>query len=111
MEEQIWRLRRGGEVIGEIRVDSGDFPWLSGRFAARAGYAAVEPLFAEELALLEVIESGEEIDHDAWEAAYARIADEMELVAPDGRPVAGFLLHISGPDAWFRWSDVPSTEG
>ncbi|MEV4460428.1 hypothetical protein [Microbispora sp. NPDC049633] len=51
MVEQVWQLRRGGEILGEIRVDGGDFPWLSGRFVARSGYAAVEPLFVEELAL------------------------------------------------------------
>lgn len=30
----------------------------------------------------------------------------MTLVSPDG-PVAGFLLHIQGDRADFRWSDEP----
>ncbi|MEU6412684.1 hypothetical protein [Microbispora sp. NPDC046933] len=107
MVEQVWQLRGGGEILGEIRVDEGHFPWLSGRFVARSGYAAVEPLFVEELAL---IEADGELDYDAWKAAYARISDQVELIAPDGRPVADFLLHISGQDAWFRWSDVPLEE-
>ncbi|GAB3150965.1 hypothetical protein GCM10027161_50630 [Microbispora hainanensis] len=105
--EQVWQLRRGGEILGEIRVDEGDFPWLSGRFVARSGYAAVEPLFVEELAL---IEADGELDYDAWEAVYARISDQVKLIAPDGWPVTDFLLHISGQDAWFRWSDVPLKE-
>lgn len=32
-------------------------------------------------------------------------------MAPDGRPVPEFLLHIEGADAWLRWSDEPFSEG
>jgi hypothetical protein len=42
-----------------------------------------------------------------WEAAYDRIRQAVRLLAPDGRPVAEFLLHIDGDDAWWRWSDEP----
>ncbi|WP_433498311.1 hypothetical protein ACQP1K_26005 [Sphaerimonospora sp. CA-214678] len=67
----------------------------------------MEPLFVEELSL---IEADGELDYDAWEAVYARVSDQVELIAPDGRPVTDFLPHISGQDAWFRWSDVPLEE-
>ncbi len=103
--ERVWQLRRGDEVLGDIYLNGdGDFPWLSGRFVAYPGYAAVEPLFKQELAL---IEADGNLDYEAWEAVYERISDQLELITPQGLPVADFLLHISGQRAWFRWSDVP----
>ena len=45
-----------------------------------------------------------------WEAAYRRIRDVVRLLAPDGRPVPEFLLHIEGEDVWWRWSDEPFPE-
>jgi hypothetical protein len=105
-----WQLRRDGEVLGEITITDADFPWLSGSFAARAGFAEVVPLFAEELALSEVmLDDDSEATVDAWETAYDRIAKSMTLVAPSG-PVAEFLLHIDADAAWFRWSDEPFGE-
>lgn len=101
---EVWRLCRGGEVLGEITVTDADFPWLSGGFVARAGFGEVASLFAEELALSEVLLSD---DSDAavaaWEVAYDRIAATMTLVAPSG-PMAAFLLHIDSDEAWFRWA-------
>jgi hypothetical protein len=100
---EVWRVCRGDEVVGEITITGADFPWLSGRFAARPAFAAVAPLIADELALLErCLDSDDYVE--AWEAAYQRVADTVRLVAPAG-PVAQFLLHIDGDEAWFRWSD------
>ncbi|WP_406194026.1 hypothetical protein OH807_04250 [Kitasatospora sp. NBC_01560] len=98
-----WRLLRGDEPIGEIHVDDGDFPWLSGGFAPAPGFAAVRPWFEESRALLDAE------DHEAFDRSYDRIADALTLVAPDG-PVAEFLLHIDGGRASFRWSDEPFEE-
>jgi hypothetical protein len=39
-----------GQPVGEIQIDDADFPWLSGRFTAGPGFAAVRDLFARELA-------------------------------------------------------------
>lgn len=104
---EVWQLCRGDEVLGEITVTDADFPWLSGDFAAGAGFAEVESLFADELALSEAIADDDgTADVEAWETAYDRIAETMALVAPSGR-VAEFLLHIDGSEAWFRWSDEP----
>jgi hypothetical protein len=99
-EGDVWQLRRAGEVIGEIVLDEGDFPWLSGRFVPAAGFAEVKQLFDRELALLE------EQDLDEWDVVVREIGEKLQLVAPGG-PVAEFLLHIDGERAWFRWSDVP----
>lgn len=107
---EVWQLRRGDEVLGEITITDADFPWLRGSFVARAGFAEVASLFAEELALSEVIlDDDSKAAIDAWETAYDRIAKTMTLVAPSG-PVAEFLLHVDAGEAWFRWSDEPFSE-
>jgi len=107
---EAWQLRRGDEVLGDITITDADFPWLSGRFVPRPGFAAVAPLFAEELALSQATEDDAgAATIQAWETGYERIAATMTLVAPSG-PVAEFLLHIDGSEAWFRWSDEPFTD-
>jgi hypothetical protein len=104
---EVWHLRRGEEVLGEITITEADFPWLRGSFIARAGFAEVAPLFTEEIALGEVtLDSDRVADIEAWEAAYERITNTMSLAAPSG-PVAEFLLHIEEDEAWFRWSEEP----
>ncbi|GAA2796179.1 hypothetical protein GCM10010505_24310 [Kitasatospora aburaviensis] len=97
-----WRLlrRNGDEPLGEILVDDGDFPWLSGHFVPAPGFAAVKPWFDESRALLDAE------DYEGFDRSYDRIAAALTLVAPDG-PVAEFLLHINGDRASFRWSDEP----
>ncbi|MFC0554544.1 hypothetical protein ACFFHJ_26985 [Planotetraspora thailandica] len=107
MIDETWELRRGGEILGEVRVNDADFPWLSGEFVAHAGFAEVEPLFAAELALMK---EDEEPDWNEWEAAYDRISEQMQLIDPDGKQVADFILHIEGQDAWFRWIDAAVDE-
>lgn len=107
---EVWQLRRGEEVLGEITITDANFPWLSGGFAARAGFALVASLFAEELSLSEmIVDDDSEANIDAWETAYGRIASTMTLVAPAG-PVAEFLMHVDAGEAWFRWSDEPFGE-
>src|SRR5215831_19666011 len=68
-----------------------------------AGFAAVRPLFAEELRALEHVDD----DLGSWQAAYDRIRRAVSLLYPHGRPVPEFLLHVDGEDAWWRWSDEP----
>lgn len=98
----IWRLVLRDEVIGEIEITDSDFPWLSGTFVARSGFAEVKPLFDEELALLECE------DYDAWDDVYCRIRGTgLRLFAGDGNEVVEFLLHIRDGEAWFRYSEEP----
>jgi hypothetical protein len=98
---ETWRLCRGEELLGEIHLQDGDFPWVHGIFRPRPAFAEVKPWFDEEL---ELVESDRNMK--AWDAVYDRITNSLSLVAPDG-PVAEFLLHIRGDEAWFRWSDEP----
>ncbi|MET7769588.1 hypothetical protein [Nocardia sp. NPDC005366] len=100
---ETWRLVRDEELLGEIVIESGDFPWLSGRFLPQPAFDDVKPLFDQELAL---IESGVDNHIGEWERIYARITDALSLLSPRG-PVSEFLLHIQGDEAWFRWDDEP----
>ncbi len=104
---EVWQLVRGKELLGEIIVSGGDFPWLSGTFVPQPAFVDVRPLFDAELACIEAFaDEAREGDVDAWEQAYSRITESMSLVSPRG-PVPEFLLHIEGAQAWFRWSDEP----
>ncbi|MEU3499114.1 hypothetical protein [Kitasatospora cineracea] len=98
--EETWRLLRGTEPVGEIRIDEADFPWLRGEFAPGPGWAEAAPRFAETLRLVREEEWGE------FDRAYAAVERDYALHSPDG-PVAEFLLHIDPPRAWFRFSEEP----
>jgi hypothetical protein len=103
--QQVWQLLRGEEVVAELVVDGGDFPWLNARVQAAPGFEEIRPLFEEELRLLDNIDENVQ----AWEAAYENIRRTVHLRYPEGRQVPEFLLHIRGEDAWWRWSDEPFT--
>jgi len=102
----VWRLVRDGELLAELVVTGGDFPWLNAKVRPAAGFAEVRPLFDDELRRLELIDD----ELEQWEAAYRRIREAVRLLAPDGRAVPEFLLHIEDEDAWWRWSDEPFPE-
>lgn len=103
---RAWRLVRGDELLAELVVTGGDFPWLNAEVRPAAGLAEVRPLFDDELRQLELLDE----DPEPWEAACRRIREAVRLLAPDGRPAPEFLLHIQGGDAWWRWSDEPFSE-
>ncbi len=103
---RVWQLVRGGELLAELVVTGGDFPWLNAQVRPAPGFAEVRPLFQEELRLLDQLDD----DPGAWETAYRRIRQTVCLLAPHGRAVPEFLLHIDGDDAWWRWSDEPFSE-
>jgi hypothetical protein len=104
--ERVWRLMQGKELLAELVVTGGDFPWLNARMRPAPGFEAIRPLFEQELRALERIDD----DPGSWEAAYDRIRVAVSLLYPDGRPVPEFLLHVDGDDAWWRWSDEPFTQ-
>jgi hypothetical protein len=99
----VWRVGSAAESVGEILIDEADFPWLAGRFTAGPGFAAVQDLFARELALAD---RDDEHGWAEWESVYEEIRARVSLSSPDG-PVPEFLLHIEGDRAWFRWSEAP----
>lgn len=100
---RVWQLFRGDELLAELIVTGGDFPWLNAEVRPAAGFSEVRALFDEELRPLDHLDE----EPEQWEAAYRHIREVMRLLAPDGQPVPEFLLHIKGADAWWRWSDEP----
>ncbi len=105
MNDGVWQLVRDGQTLASLVVTGGDFPWLHARLEPDAAFEEVRPMFDEELRLLDHLDD----DPASWEAACQRIRQALRLIAPDGRPVPEFLLHIDGTQAWWRWSDTPFT--
>jgi hypothetical protein len=103
---RVWQLVRGEELLAELVVTGGDFPWLNARVGPTAGFAEVRPLFDGELRRLEYLDE----EPEQWQTAYRRTREVVRLLAPDVRPVPEFLLDIEGEDAWWRWSDDPFPE-
>jgi hypothetical protein len=102
-ENAAWHLTDGDQILGTLTVTDSDFPWLHGKFALVEAFSSWRAAFDEEFRLLETIDDNVE----EWEDAYRPIADALTLRNPAGQPVAEFLLHIQGNDAWWRWSDEP----
>jgi hypothetical protein len=100
-EARVWQLVDGEGLVAELVVTDGDFPWLNAEVRATERFERVRPLFEEELRQADRLDGGPA----GWEAAYDRIRQAVRLLAPDGRPVPEFLLHIDGHVAWWRWSD------
>ncbi len=101
--DRVWQLVCGDELLAELVVTGGDFPWLNAKLRPAAGFEEVRQLFEDELRWLDLLDD----EPEQWEAAYGRIREAVRLLQPDGRPVPEFLLHIEGEDAWWRWSDEP----
>jgi hypothetical protein len=99
MDPIAWSLTTpDGTELGRLDFVEGEMFRTSCRFRPTPAFDRVAPLFAAELGLL----NREEMD--AWEAAYARIADlglELRPVG-GGVPIREFILHVDGDEAWFR---------
>ena len=100
---QIWQLRHGNELLAELIVTDGDFPWLNATLRATNAFIPWRAVFDDELRLLDEIDEHVE----QWEAAYRRIDQHLTLHYPTGERVPEYLLHIEGDTAWWRWSDEP----
>jgi hypothetical protein len=102
---EAWRLYAGDELVADLVVSGGDFPWLHATVEQKPGFECYRELFAKELAASEA---------EQWSAAaifYNRIRSELRLAQPDGGGVAEFLLHVDGDEAWWRWDDEPFEGG
>jgi hypothetical protein len=94
----VLELRRGGDLLGVLSYVGTDMPMFIYRFEPTLRFSEVQPLFDEELRLLNADEM------DAWESAYDKInALGLTLEPTDGGPpIREFILHIEGREAWFR---------
>jgi hypothetical protein len=79
-----------------------DFPWLIASVQASPRFEDVRGVFDEEASLMDAGDPG-----PAWDAIFARIRADFELLRPDGFSVPEFILHIEGDWASWRWNDEP----
>jgi hypothetical protein len=100
---QRFSLASSHQLVAELVVTGGEFPWLSATVRATPAFDLLQPLFAGELRLLDRLDQ----DVEAWEAAYDGLRQKVILERPDGFAVPEFLLHVDDEDAWWRWSDEP----
>jgi hypothetical protein len=95
----VLELRRGQDLLGILRFQDNDQPFVRYRFEPTPLYSEVQPLFDEELRLLN------SDNMNAWESAYHKIdALGLTLEPTDGSlRIREFILHIEGCGAWFRY--------
>lgn len=68
------------------------------RFEPTEAFGELEALFAEEMSLLKAEK------WDESQLVYNEIERRVKLINPDDPSmIAGFVLHIDGNDAWFRY--------
>ena len=103
MVGEVWTLRRGAELLGEIHVTgSREMFWLSGAWYPTSAFEDVRPLFDEAERC-----SDEERFLDL-DDVLARIQGAgVTLNRPDGVPVKDWLLWLDGTGAAFSWSEDP----
>jgi hypothetical protein len=90
---ETWTLHGRDRLLAELIITGSDFPWLYARLEPHDGWAEVQPLFAEELRLLDHIDD----ETASWEAAYDAVREAVVLRYPDGNEVPEFLLHVRRP--------------
>ena len=98
---EIWTLYAGEDVVANLVVTGGDFPWLDARVDPRPAFEGFRRLFDAEWA------ASQTEDWDRADELYREINAALRLADPDGVEVAEFLLHIQGDQAWWRWSYEP----
>ncbi|MFJ1731343.1 hypothetical protein [Streptomyces sp. NPDC088254] len=99
MADQVWRLRRGHEVVGVLTLEAVDMFWTDCRFEPSAGWSALKPFIDASRAAWE--RKDQEAAIEADEAIYAL---GLELVPErGGEIIRDFLLRISGDTARFRY--------
>jgi hypothetical protein len=99
--DEVWRLFAGDEVVADLVVTGGDFPWLEARFEAQPAFEAFRPLFDAEWA------ATDSQDWDRADELYREVKKTFRLADADGVEVAEFLLHVQDHEAWWRWSYEP----
>jgi hypothetical protein len=99
----IYRLTRGGELLGEVTPTHNDMFLEFGRFVPTPAFEQVRPLFERELALLDADRM------DEWMVAWEEISApgvRLEAVG-NGPSYSDFAIHVSGDQAW--WRGIPES--
>jgi hypothetical protein len=94
-------LKKGDKLLGVLRSYSIDFPWLLCKFEPTDAFVEIEPLFQEELKILNT----DNFNDEAWESVYSQIeAFGVRLVNINKvEDISDFMLHIQGDEAWCRY--------
>ncbi|UXY24933.1 hypothetical protein N8I84_41565 (plasmid) [Streptomyces cynarae] len=99
MEDQVWQLRRGHEVVGVLTLEAVDMFWTDCRFEPSDGWLGLKPFIDASRAAWERKDQDAAIEAD--EAIYAL---GLELVPESGGEIIrDFLLRINGDTARFRY--------
>jgi hypothetical protein len=98
MLAQEYRLMRGEEVLGTLRPNGGDFPWVFCKFEPAEAFEEVRALFDEFTRLAD----GE--DFEAQDESFARIESlGLRLESSEGsRDFGEFFIEIRGDEASIR---------
>jgi hypothetical protein len=105
---EVWRLRHGDLLLGEITITSARDDWMSGVFSGRPAFAEFEPLLTDEHDLFQIVASEfSDETYAAFKAHHERVIATMTLVSPSG-PVVDYSLEVIGGDfATFRTGNEP----
>jgi hypothetical protein len=76
----VWALVCGDELLAELMVTGGDFPWLNAKVRPATGFAEVRPLFDDALRRLELLTE----EPEQWEPAHRHVWDVVRFRAPAG---------------------------
>lgn len=98
--QHVYKLIRGGIVLGLVTHESDDQPYHFGTFTPTNAFDRVRDLFEQEITLLE----SEGATGD-WRDARNRIDEPgltLEPYEAVGKAIFAPLLHIKGSDVWWR---------
>jgi hypothetical protein len=93
-----FELRDGEVLVGVLRENGGDFPWIHCSFEPTAAFDEFRPLFERLLVSVESEEFG------VADEIFGVIQDRLQLVdLDDPERIGKFLLHVERDTAWFRF--------
>jgi hypothetical protein len=98
-----WQLRRGSEVVGVLKLEYVDQPWIHCVFEPTPTFADYAALFEKERTLL-YADNFEAVGNE-FAKVWQEIWQQGFVIAPDDEQnvISKFLLHIDGAAAWFRY--------
>jgi hypothetical protein len=95
------RLFMNRQLLGTIRIQSVDQPWLIYAFDPTPLYDSVSHLFSRELEILSDRSSPDRMQK--WEQAYQKIKDLNIIIETDEYEFSDYLIHINGNIARIRY--------
>ena len=97
-KKNLYYLKCEGVLLGLLKLDQFDFPWVYCHFQPTPAFEDVKPRFGEEINIAGT-------DPKSWEAWYdnnIKILDLHLIDAASDQEVKYSILHIQNITAWFR---------